>query len=76
MAKISKKGKTLKITTVPNARVKVRAKKSFLGKSSKTVKADKKGNAKIKFRKKLKGITVKAQIKKSGYKKKTIKKKF
>lgn len=76
MAKISKKGKTLKITTVPNARVKVRAKKSFLGKSSKTVKADKKGNAKIKFRKKLKGITVKVQIKISGYKKKTIKKKF
>lgn len=76
MAKVSKKGKTLKITTVPNARVKVSAKKTFLGRSSKTVKANKKGSVKIKFRKKLKGVTVKVQIKKSGYKKKTIKKKF
>ena len=76
MAKISKKGKTLKITTIPKAKVKVSAKKSILGSSSKTKKANKKGVVKIKFRNKIKGVKVKVKISKKGYKKKTITKQY
>lgn len=76
MAKISKKGKTLKITTIPRAKVKVSAKKSVLGSSSKTKRANKKGVVKIKFRNKIKGVKVKVKISKSGYKKRTITKNF
>lgn len=76
VAKISKKGKTLKITTIPEAKVKVSAKKSVLGSSSKTKKANKKGIVNIKFKNKIKGVNVKVKISKSGYKKKTITKKY
>ena len=76
MAKISKKGKTLKITTIPKAKVKVSAKKSILGASSKTKKVNKKGVVKIKFRNKIKGVKVKVKISKKGYKKKTITKQY
>lgn len=74
--KVKKSGKVLKITTLKGAKVKVRAKKSVLGKASKTVKANSKGIAKIKFKKKIKKITVKITVSKSGYKSKTVKKKY
>ncbi len=74
--KISKSGKTLKITTIKGAKVKVSAKKAILGKSSKTVTANKKGIAKITFKKKIKKVTVTIKVSKSGYKTRTTKKKF
>ena len=52
------------------------AKKAFLGKASKTVKVNSKGVAKIKFKKKIKKVTVKIKVTKSGYKAKTLKKKY
>lgn len=76
MAKISKKNKTLTIKTVPKAKIKVKAKKKILGSSSKKTKANKKGVAKIKFKRGIKGVTVKIIITKSGYKKKTITKRY
>lgn len=75
MAKLSKSGKTLTITTLPKAKVTVKASKSILGKSSKKATANSKGVVKMKFKKKIKG-TVKVTIEKKGYKKKTISKKF
>lgn len=75
MAKLSKSGKTLTITTLPKAKVTVKASKSILGKSSKKATANSKGIVKMKFKKKIKG-TVKVTIEKKGYKKKTISKKF
>ena len=75
MAKLSKSGKTLTITTLPKAKVTVKASKSILGKSSKKATANGKGVAKVKFKKKVKG-SVKVTITKSGYKKTTISQKF
>ena len=75
MATVKKSGKVLTITTIPKAKIKVSAKKAVLGRSSKSAKANGKGIAKIKFKKKIKG-NVKIRISKSGYPKKTIKKKF
>lgn len=74
--KVKKSGKVLKVTTIKGAKVKVKAKKSVLGKASKTVKANSKGIARIKFKKKIKKITVKITVSKSGYKSKTVKKKY
>lgn len=74
-AQATASGKTLKITTIPKAKVTVKANKSMLGSSSKKAVANKKGAVKIKFKKKIKG-KVKITIQKSGYKKKTINKKF
>lgn len=73
---VKKSGKVLKVTTIKGAKVKVKAKKSVLGKASKTVKANSKGIARIKFKKKIKKITVKITVSKSGYKSKTVKKKY
>lgn len=75
MATVKKSGKVLTITTIPKAKIKVSAKKAVLGRSSKSAKANGKGIAKIKFKKKIKG-NVKIRISKSGYPKKTIKKKY
>lgn len=73
---VKKSGKVLKITTIKGAKVKVTAKKAFLGKASKTVKVNSKGVAKIKFKKKIKKVTVKIKVTKSGYKAKTLTKKY
>lgn len=74
--RVKRKGKLLTVTTVKGAKVKVTAKKSVLGKASKTVKANSKGVAKIKFKKKIRKVTVKITVSKSGYKKKSIRKKY
>lgn len=73
---VKKSGKALKVTTIKGAKVKITAKKAVLGKASKTVKANSKGIAKIKFKKKIKKVTVKITVSKSGYKTRTIKKKY
>lgn len=73
---VKKSGKVLKVTTIKGAKVKVSAKKSVLGKTSKTVKANSKGIAKIKFKKKIRKVTVKITVSKSGYRSKSVKKKY
>lgn len=76
MAKLSKKGKTLTVQTIPRAKVTVRASRAVLGRSAKTLKANGRGVAKIKFKKTIKKVTVKVTISKSGYGKKTLKARY
>jgi hypothetical protein len=73
--RITKSGKTLKVTAVKGAKVTVKASRWYMGKSKKTVKANAKGIAKIKFKRRIKG-TVTITIKKAGFQTRTIKKRY
>ena len=68
---VSRSGKKLTVKTISGAKVKVVAAKSVLGKSSKTVKSNGSGTAKISFKKKIKNVSIKITVSKSGYVTKT-----
>lgn len=71
--KITKKGKKLKIKTLPKAKVVIKAKKKVLGKSKVTVKTNSQGVAKVTFKKKIGKTKVYITVSKSGYKTKKVK---